>query len=100
MTKPLTLVIACFIVFPIMGQSVKEKHQLDSIITESYDNITSQWITSFKDKYTYDANGNKTLHNYYGWDRSLNKWVESGRSEYSYDAKENNTLNIIYGWSK
>jgi hypothetical protein len=62
--------------------------------------ITSNWVFSGKDDYTYDANWNKTLDIYYNWDNVSSLWVYNKQTTYDYDANRNNILEINYDWDE
>ncbi|MEZ4907957.1 MAG: hypothetical protein R2771_10060 [Saprospiraceae bacterium] len=47
------------------------KQKLDSIISNNWDESTSQWVVDYKAEYIYDANGNVTQYIGYNYDESF-----------------------------
>lgn len=74
------------------------KHQLDSAISKSWDETTSQWITGPKDEYYYDQKENMLLNKYYMRDNNNNCWVPHDKYECSYDLYGNIINFISYEW--
>ncbi|MEZ4908532.1 MAG: T9SS type A sorting domain-containing protein, partial [Saprospiraceae bacterium] len=61
------------------------KQKLDSIISNNWDESTSQWVVDYKAEYTYDDNGNMTQFLDYYWDESTSQWVVDYKTEYTYN---------------
>lgn len=81
---------------------VQGTQKLDSIIYETWDTITSQWIFSkyeeYTHDYTWDSSGNTYLVNsYYGFG-TFNDWIVRKKFESIYDANWNLTMRISYTW--
>jgi uncharacterized protein YkuJ len=76
------------------------KQKLDSIIYDTWDELTSQWIEEEKDIYTYDVNGNVILYVYYYRDEITSQWMGGDKEEYTYDANGNMSYYIDYDWDE
>jgi len=72
--------------------------KLDSTIWESWDTITNQWVSMYKNEYAYDTKGNQTLWIENKWNNSTSKWVGISKYEYTYDANRNQILYIVSYW--
>lgn len=69
-------------------------------ITYSWNESNSQWETTEKHEYTYDANGNETQFIRYVWDPGISQWVNYVKGESSYDANGNIILYLGYMWDE
>lgn len=78
----------------------KTMPQLDSAVTELFDDETSQWIGDEKKLYDFDIDGNNILCLDYKWDTTTSQWVKKEKLEYTYDAVRNMTQYINYNWNK
>jgi hypothetical protein len=65
-------------------------YRLDSVVTEN----------TWKEEYTYNANGNITKDVYYEWDEFTSHWQANEKFELDYDASGNNTLYLEYIWDQ
>lgn len=73
------------------------KHELEYEISQSWDEISGQWVNGWKPEYIYDTNGNLTQQNGYGWYES--QWVHYSKTEYTSDTNGNLTQEIEYSWN-
>jgi hypothetical protein len=52
------------------------------------------WVNAAKDTYTYDANGNELSDVYSQWDTNLNQWYVYSTDNYTYNANSQLTMDI------
>jgi hypothetical protein len=76
------------------------KQKLDSIIYESYYDVSGQFVNSSKETYLYDANGNETQYISYTTNEITGNWQPYDKYELTYDANGNETLYIYYNWNE
>lgn len=76
------------------------KYGLDSEVTQSWNETSSQWINDSKTEYTYDTKGNLTQDIDYTWNVNSNQWVNDWKIEFIYDANGYLTQDIEYGFSE
>jgi uncharacterized protein RhaS with RHS repeats len=76
------------------------KQKLDSVITESYYDVSGQFVNSRKETYLYDANGNLTQRIYYTTNEVTGQWQLSYKLEHTYDTNGNMTLEMAYFWNE
>jgi len=69
--------------------------RLDSISTV---NFNQDGVTG-KDKYVYDANGNRILQINYLWNTEAAAFIPNYKNENTYDANGNQTLRVNYLWN-
>jgi uncharacterized protein YkuJ len=74
------------------------KQKLDSIISETWDTTSGQWIIDSKSIYKYDNKGNSILEIAYDLGDSENEWIGNNIEELSYDINNFNILRISYNW--
>lgn len=74
------------------------KLRLNSMNYEKYDTINNQWISSEKDEYIYDINGNLTQEIWSEWDIPSSSWVGDWKYVYTYDASGNRDRETSYIW--
>lgn len=114
---------------PIMNSSPYDELKLDSVIIESWnstdsiytnsnrdiyqysngkevrythfnwDNNTGEWALSFKNEYSYDANGYQILNIGSIWDASALKWNYGSKNEMYKNQNGKDTLSYSYIWN-
>jgi hypothetical protein len=50
-----------------------------------WNTVSSLWVNSYKDLYTYDGNGNQTTGVFYNWIIGPDEWSEYEKDEYTFD---------------
>ena len=76
----------------IIKYTKADKHSLDRVIIQQWDENLSEGTNSWKEEYTYDVNENVSTEIGYYWDGG--KWVESEKYIFTFDS--NNFTQEIY----
>ncbi len=74
------------------------RHRLDSSIYYGWSQTTNQWVNSWKQEYSYNANEYMTMYRDYEWDYITKQWISDWKCEFTYDVFKNMTLFILYVW--
>jgi hypothetical protein len=72
----------------------------DSMVFETWDAATSQWIGNRKNVYTYNAEGKILTQITYNQDNETRKWIADGKVKNTYDANGNETLLLWFSWQE
>jgi uncharacterized repeat protein (TIGR02543 family) len=64
------------------------------------DTLHNLWLGTNKDVYTFDANGNKTMHTNYIWNVTSKNWIGNFEHTYFYNSSGVDTSEIDYSWNK
>lgn len=64
------------------------------------DTLHNLWLGTNKDVYTFDANGNKTVHTNYIWNAASSNWIGNLENTYFYNASGVDTSEVDYSWNK
>jgi hypothetical protein len=71
--------------------------QLDSVITENWNTITSKWLFVMKEELLYDENGNRIFYSSFWWDERTSQWGNNGaKTLYTYDSNGNVTESVFF----
>lgn len=79
---------------------LENDQQLDSVITEKWDDVTSQWeaVAKTEYKHSYHDEGYMQERIEYTLDVESKEWLASSKTEYTYDDRGNMTLYLDYNW--
>jgi hypothetical protein len=65
-------------------------------VKEVYGWNGSSWMPTNKAMFSYDANGNQTMESYYMWDAPNSRWTGNNKVVFAYDNNGNKTLEEYY----
>ncbi|WP_462279744.1 T9SS type A sorting domain-containing protein [Salinivirga cyanobacteriivorans] len=72
--------------------------RLDSVIEQSYYDVTGQFVNNEKHVLSFDDDNKLTLWLQYAVDEVTGNWVNDAKEEFNYDEQGNEILNIEYEW--
>lgn len=81
-----------FLLFTIISVSLFGQTKLSSSLSEYYDG--TNWVSSYKTEYAYDANNNLTEEKELSWDASLNQWKMYGKNLFTYNSNNKATVEL------
>lgn len=79
--------------------STSDKMQLDSLISQTWDEEGSQWILSGKEIYGYDEEGKNISDQRLVWNQINNQWEYDYKSEYTYNEDGNIKEYLHCNWN-
>jgi len=78
----------------ILKSSQTTYQKLDSIVLQSWNNTTTEWMALSKGEYTHD---DSTEHSYnYSWNDTTDQWEPVDKKEFNYDTNGNLTHTFEY----
>lgn len=70
------------------------------LVTEKYESCSGGIYTNnYRNTYTYDSNGNRTLALVEDWIGATSSWENSSRRVYIYNSNDDNTKNTLQDWN-
>jgi len=85
---------------PTLKSSLETKQQLDSLVTQIWDETNNQWVIGYKEGFIYDGNARLIQDHDYEWDETNNAWEINEKNEYTYDANGNISEILTYDWDE
>ncbi|MDP4238737.1 MAG: T9SS type A sorting domain-containing protein [Bacteroidota bacterium] len=82
-----------------LQEKAVSKQQLDSVVLQTLNKPTTNFVDSTKDEFAYDAKGRNILYINYSWNVTTKKWVGQSKDEITYDINGNLTQEIYYDWN-
>ena len=79
----------------VLKYTKADKHSLDSVIIQSWNENLNEGTNTWKEEYTYDVNENVSGEIDYYWNGAL--WINSDKYVFTYDSN-NPTQEIYYEW--
>lgn len=76
-----------------------DKKELDSVVSESWDDNLNDWVKDSKEEFTYGASENVKNFATYNWDDNNSEWIPTAKFEFAFDSNRNLIELINYWWA-
>jgi hypothetical protein len=81
-----------------LAKAADEK-ELDSLISERWDENIIDWVKDSKEEFTYDASKNVKSYTTYIWDDNSLEWIPEYKYEFTFDSNLNISSFLASEWS-
>jgi hypothetical protein len=81
-----------------LAKAADEK-ELDSLISERWDENIIDWVKDSKEEFTYDASKNVKSYTTYNWDDNNLEWIPEYKYEFTFDSNLNISSFLASEWS-
>lgn len=69
----------------LIKSATTEKQRLDSMVVKRFDQVTADWINSYKYVAEYDSSGHQVVFMMVNWNTQFNTWVNATKLEFQYN---------------
>lgn len=83
----------------IKNKRTAEKKELDSLISEQWDENLNEWVKVSKEQFTYDINENVNSYITSSWNTNNLDWDPVLKFEFTFDSNRNLIVMLDYWWN-